>query len=86
MPAHPAVARLIEFARSEGVIPPSEKDAKRSGRIHRTLLDAANRRTGLTSETALLEYAFAKVAIEDDIVERLNRLRGTVSQDIDLEF
>ncbi len=86
MTAHPGVARVLAAARSEGIIPASEKDAKVSGRIHRSLLDAAKRRSGLTSETALLEYALAKLAIEDDFAETLAGLRGSVSPDIDLEF
>jgi hypothetical protein len=86
MPTNPSVERVLHVARSEGFIPPSDKDAKISGRVHRRLLDAAKLRTGLTSETALLEYALAKVAIEDNFGEQLARLRGTVSKDVDLEF
>jgi hypothetical protein len=86
MTAIPAVEKVLEVARSEGLIPASDKDAKVSGRIHRKLLDAAKRRTGLTSETALLEYALAKVAIEDNFGEHLVRSRGTVPTDVDLEF
>jgi hypothetical protein len=86
MPQNPAVARVLEVARTEGIIPPSDKDAKVSGRVHRSLLDAAKQRSGLTSETALLEYALAKVAIEDRFGERFARLRGSVPKDVDLEF
>ncbi len=86
MPANPSVERVLSVARSEGFIPLSDKDAKVSGRVHRSLLEAAKQRTGLTSETALLEYALAKVAIEDDFGERFARLRGSVSKDVDLEF
>jgi hypothetical protein len=86
MPPNPTVAKVLDVARAEGIIPPSDKDAKVSGRVHRSLLDAAKRRTGLTSETALLEYALAKVAIEDDFGERFARLRGSISKDIELEF
>jgi hypothetical protein len=86
MPANPSVERTLGVARSEGFIPPSDKDAKISGRVHRRLVDAAKQRTGLTSETALLEYALAKVAIEDNFGEQFARLRGTVSKDVDLEF
>jgi hypothetical protein len=86
MSAHPGVARVLDVARSEGIIPQSDKDAKVSGRLHRSLLDAAKRRSGLTSETALLEYALAKVAIEDNFAECFAWLRGSVSKDVDLEF
>ena len=64
MRTNPGAERVLDVARSEGIIPPSDKDAKVSGRVHRSLLDAAKQRTCLTSETALLEYALAKVAIE----------------------
>jgi hypothetical protein len=86
MRTNASVERVLDVARSEGIIPPSDKDAKVSGRIHRSLLDAAKQRTGLTSETALLEYALAKVAIEDNFGERFARLRGSVSRDVELEF
>jgi hypothetical protein len=80
------ISRILDVARLEGLIPASEKDAKVSGRVHRTLLDAAKKQTGLTSETALLEYALAKVAIEDNFGEVLERLRGTVDKDVELAF
>jgi hypothetical protein len=80
------VERVIQAAKAEGLIPEADKDAKVSGRIHRRLLDAAKLRSGIQSETALLEYALAKVAIEDDFGAHLSRLRGTVSKDVDLEF
>jgi hypothetical protein len=86
MRTNASVERVLDVARSEGIIPPSDKDAKVSGRIHRSLLDAAKQRTGLTSETALLEYALAKVAIEDNFGQRFARLRGSVSRDVELEF
>jgi hypothetical protein len=86
METHRLVDRVLEVAKAEGLIPPSDKDAKVSGRIHRGLLNAAKRRTGIESETALLEYALAKVAIEDDFGAHLAKLRGTVSKDVDLEF
>jgi hypothetical protein len=86
MPTNPSVERVLDVARLEGIIPPSDKDAKVSGRVHRSLLNAAKQRTGLTSETALLEYALAKVAIEDNFGERFARLRGSVSRDVELEF
>lgn len=86
MNATTPISRVLDAAKSEGLIPQSEKDAKVSGRIHRKLLDAAKERTGIQSETALIEYALAKVALEDDFGPRLARLRGTVGQDVDLEF
>lgn len=55
-------------------------------RITQTLLAAAKARSGITSDTELLEYALARVAIEDDFGPKLLALKGTVPSDIDLEF
>jgi hypothetical protein len=86
MHVDPKVALVLSAARSDGLIPTADKDAKVSCRVHRTLVDAAKARTGLTSDTALLEYALAKVAIEDDFGIRLARRRGTVPKDVELDF
>ena len=55
-------------------------------RVAEPLLQAAKQRSGLTSTTEVLEYALAKVALEDDFGERLLALKGTVPPDLDLEF
>lgn len=60
--------------------------AKRiSGRVQPKLHEAAVRRSGLEGNE-LLEYALAKVALEDDFAAKLFELEGSVSRDIDLEF
>jgi hypothetical protein len=60
--------------------------AKRiSGRVQPKLHEAAVKRSGLQGNE-LLEYALAKVALEDDFAARLLALEGKLSRDIDLEF
>ena len=60
--------------------------AKRiSGRAHESLFRAAAERSGLDGSD-LLEYALAKVALEDDFADKLLALEGRVSRDIDLEL
>ena len=86
MMASTRVERILEFAHTVGLIPEVEKDAKMSVRVHRRLVDAAKKRSGLASDSALVEYALAKVAIEDDFGQLLSDLRGSVSRDIELEF
>jgi hypothetical protein len=54
--------------------------------MHEPLLVAARERTGIQSDTELLEYALARVALEDTFAETLVALRGSVSPDVDLEF
>jgi hypothetical protein len=55
-----------------------------SGRTHAQLMDAAAKQSGL-SGTKLIEYALAKVALEDDFADRLIALKNSVGRDIDLE-
>ncbi len=61
------------------------KGKRVSGRAHERLFEAAAARSGLDGNE-LLEYALAKVALEDDFAERLLALKGTVSRDLNLEF
>jgi hypothetical protein len=57
-----------------------------AGRIREPLIKAAKARSGIRSDTQLLEYALAQVALEDDFWQKLLARRGTVPRDIDLEF
>ena len=56
-----------------------------AGRIRKQLLDAAKARSGIKSDTDLLEYALARVALEDDFGQKLIAREGRVARDIDLE-
>ena len=55
-------------------------------RLPEGLIAAARKRSGAKSLTELVEYALAKVALEDDFGPRLLARRGSISPDIDLEF
>lgn len=57
-----------------------------AGRIRKRLVKAAKARSGISSDTELLEYALARVALEDDFTQQLLTRRGNVPRDIDLEF
>jgi hypothetical protein len=46
----------------------------------------AKQRTGISSTTELVEYALAKVALEDDFGAKLVARRGTIPPDIKLDF
>ena len=56
------------------------------GRMPEALVNKAKARTGIKSDTELLEVALANLAVADDYAEWLLSRRGTVSKDIDLEF
>lgn len=56
------------------------------GRMPEALVSKAKARTGIKSDTELLEVALANLAVADDYPEWLLSQRGTVSGDVDLEF
>ena len=62
------------------------KDKRISGRAHEKLFSAAAEKTGLNGDSELIEYALAKLVLEDDFAERLLARRGTISKDLNLEF
>jgi hypothetical protein len=62
-----------------------KKERRLSWRANDRLVQAAEERSGLEGSD-LLEYALAKVALEDGFAEDLLALKGTLSRDVDLEF
>jgi hypothetical protein len=56
------------------------------GRMPEALVSKAKARTGIKSDTELLELALANLAVADDYPEWLLSRRETVSPDVDLEF
>jgi hypothetical protein len=55
-------------------------------RVPRHLLEAAKARSGIASTTDLVEYALAKIALEDDFGAKLVARKGSLPKDLDLEF
>ncbi len=56
------------------------------GRVSDSLVKAAKKRAGVSSDTELLEVALSSLALEDDFGEQLLNRKGSVDPDIDLEF
>ncbi len=50
------------------------------------LVERAKQRTGITSDTKLIEAALANIAVEDDYWAWMRKHHGTISPDLDLEF
>lgn len=84
VPMPPRVQLTLETAEAEG-LRDGAKDKRISGRVRESLHRAAEARTGLKGND-LLEYALAKVALEDDFAATLLALEGSVDKDLDLEF
>jgi hypothetical protein len=81
---NPRRQAVLETARGAGLL--SGARARIAGRIRRQLVKAAKTRSGISSDTELLEYALARVALEDDFGQKLLARKGSVPPDIDLEF
>lgn len=77
------VAATLGTAAAAGLTQ-GRKGKRLSGRAHERLFAAAAERSGLDG-SELLEYALAKVALEDDFAEKLLALEGKISRDLDLE-
>jgi hypothetical protein len=56
------------------------------GRMPEALVEKAKARTGIRSDTDLLEVALANLAVADDFPEWLLSRKGTVNKELDLEF
>jgi len=78
------VATTLNSAQLAGLMT-GKKEKRVSGRAHEQLFRAAAERSGLDG-SELIEYALAKVALEDDFADKLLGMTGAVSRDIDLEF
>jgi hypothetical protein len=78
------VAATLSAAAAAGLTA-GRKGKRVSGRAHERLFEAAAERSGLDG-SELLEYALAKVALEDDFAAKLLAREGKVGRDVDLEF
>lgn len=76
---------VLDLARQAGLLGES-KDARIAGRVSGALIEAAKKRTHISSDTDLIELALSTLALGDDFGARLVRRKGVVSRDIDLEF
>jgi hypothetical protein len=81
---NPRRKAVIETARGAGLL--SGTRGRIAGRIRRQLVAAAKARSGIASDTELLEYALARVALEDDFGQKLAAREGRLPADLDLEL
>ena len=81
---NPRRTAVLETAKDVGLL--AGVRGRIAGRIRKQLVDAAKARSGIRSDTDLLEYALARVALEDDFGPKLIAREGRVPPDIDLEF
>ena len=75
---------VVTAAREAGLL--DGENGQIGARLPQHLVEEAKVRTGIDSTTDLLEYALAKVALEDDFGAKLVARKGSISADIDLGF
>ena len=75
-----------ELARQRGLIRKGEKRRTISGRMSEALVAEARRRTGITSDSELLEVALANLAVGAEFGEWLLTQRGRLPRDFQLEL
>ena len=61
-----------------------KKSRSVSGRINPELLRLAKERTGISSESALIELALTNIVLEDGFAETFRKVRSAVDEDIEL--
>ena len=76
---------LLVMAQREGLFEGGRTKIVR-GRMPEALVAQAKKRTGIKSDTDLIEVALANIAVGDDYGEWLLSQRGSVDPEVDLEF
>src|ERR1700691_2836794 len=76
---------LLVMAEREGLLDVGRTQVVR-GRMPEALVSQAKKRTGIQSDTDLIEVALANIAVGDDYADWLLSQRGTIDPEVDLEF
>jgi len=81
----PRLGEALSIAEEQGLLGGGRTLVVR-GRMPSLLVEQAKRRTGIESDSKLIEAALASLAVADDYADWLLARRGTVNPDLDLEF
>ena len=76
---------VMVIAEEEGLLRGERTQVVR-GRMPEALVARAKKRTGIDSDTELIEVALANIAVADDYADWLLSRRGSVGGEADLEF
>ena len=75
---------VMDAAKRAGLL--KDKSSRISGRVSAALIEQAKRRTGIESDTDLIEFALASIALEDNFAEAFKAAHGTVDPDLKLGY
>jgi hypothetical protein len=76
---------VMVIAKEQGLLRGERTQVVR-GRMPEALVARAKKRTGIASDTDLIELALANIAVADDYADWLLSRRGTIDREADLEF
>lgn len=76
---------VLLIAEREGLLG-GERSKVLRGRMPEALVSEAKKRTGIESDTDLIEVALANIAVADDYAEWLLSRRGSVDPGVQIEF
>ncbi len=78
------IEAVMHAARSSGFL--DDKSRRLGVRVSPKLVEQAKKQTGIETDTDLVQFALASLAVEDNYWQTLAELRGTVDPDVDLSF
>ncbi|WP_312367013.1 hypothetical protein [Ensifer sp.] len=78
------VDAVMRAAEHSGLL--GEKSQRIGGRISPALIEQAKKHTGIQTDTDLIEFALATVALDDDFGSVFRKTRGTVDPELKLGF
>lgn len=75
---------VMHAAEQSGLL--SKKNGRIGGRVSPVLVRQAKRQTGIETDTDLIEFALATIALEDNFADAFKDSRGKVDQGLKLGF
>jgi hypothetical protein len=75
---------IMQAAERSGLL--REKSGRIGGRVSPALVKQAKRQTGIETDTDLIEFALATVALEDNFAETFKESRGKIDPELQLGF
>ncbi|WP_245522293.1 hypothetical protein [Rhizobium ruizarguesonis] len=80
------MARTYLYEAADAVMTRKIGGERICGRISSALVEQAKKHTGIETDTDLIEFALASVALEDKFAETFRKTRGTVDPALKLGF
>jgi hypothetical protein len=75
---------VIEAAARQGLL--GQRSSRIAGRVSQALVEQAKKRTGIESDSELIKFALASIALEDRFSAVFEKSRGSVDPDLKLGF